>query len=416
MKSPAGMISIAAAVIVLGAVGYLAYDNHQKAVAADQAKAESDRLAAVQKEKDRLAAEKDRADAEALKKAKEEAATQIAASEAARQQAEERARVETAAHLAAARGKINIATDPAGATVTIGDLPPRTSPALFEDIKLGHYSVTVSLRNYDNVRLELDVREGAIADPGVVKLSHQLGSLDIASDPAGSNYDVRPAGSRLFVDPSEIRSGTTPASFGDLPAGDYVVTFSRDGFASHGESVSVDHGATAHVAWKFTNGNLLVTSTPSGATVTSNGRVLGITPLTLSNLQSGDVTYDLNLVGYDTTTVSGKVQGGMTLKLNATMLSVDRLAKLSDLDVRPQPIEMDQPSLSSGANNGVVEISLTVDRFGNTKDPTVVKNTTKSPDVAKACLEAVSKWKFKPGMIDDKPVNVRVTVPFTIGS
>ncbi|HTB81659.1 MAG TPA: TonB family protein [Opitutaceae bacterium] len=418
MKSPAGMISIAAAVIVLGAVGYLAYDNHQKAVAADEAgraKVESDRRATEEAQKVKLAQEK--AD-EMLKKAQADAAAQLAASQAALQQAEEKARVETAAHLAAARGKINIATDPAGATVTIGDLPPRTSPALFEDIKLGHYPVTVSLRNYDSVRLEVDVREDTIADPGIVKLSHQLGSLDITSDPPGSNYDVRPAGSRLFVDPSETRSGTTPASFSDLPAGDYVVTFSRDGFASHGESVSVDHGATAHVAWKFTNGNLLLTSTPSGATVTSDGRVLGVTPLTLSNLQSGDVTYDLNLVGYDTTTVSGKVQGGMTLKLNATMLSVDRLAKLSDLDVRPQPIQMEQPSLPSGtnANSGVVEISLTVDRFGNTKDPTVVKNTTKSQDVAKACLEAVAKWKFKPGMIDDKPVNVRVTVPFTIGS
>ncbi len=411
------MINIAAAVIVLGAVGYLAYDNHQKAVAAEQAKAESDRLAAAQKEKDRIAADKARADADALKKAQADTAAQLAASQAALQQAEEKARVETAAHLAAARGKINIATDPAGATVTIGDLPPRTSPALFEDIKLGHYPVSISLRNYDSVRLELDVRENAIADPGVVKLSHQLGSLDITSDPPGSNYDVRPAGSRLFVDPSEVRSGTTPASFGDLPAGDYVVTFSRDGFASHGESVSVDHGATAHVAWKFTNGNLLITSTPSGATVTNDGgRVLGVTPLTLSNLQSGDVTYQLSLVGYDATTVSGKVQGGMTLKLNATMLSVDRLAKLSDLDVRPQPIQMEQPSVPSGANNGVVEIALTVDRFGNTKDPVVTKNTTKSQEVAKACLDAISKWKFKPGMIDDKPVNVRVTVPFTIGS
>ena len=109
----------------------------------------------------------------------------------------------------------------------------------------------------------------------------------------------------------------------------------------------------------------------------------------------------------------------MTLKLNAAMLSVDRLANLRDLDVRPQVITKtaEQPALPTGlaANNGVVEIALTVDRFGNTKDPQVVKNTTQSDEVARYCLEAVAKWKFKPGMIDDKPVNVRVTVPFTIG-
>ncbi|HZP61220.1 MAG TPA: PEGA domain-containing protein [Opitutaceae bacterium] len=417
LKTPAGMITIAATALVIAVAGYFMYSSHQQTVAAEQ-KAATDAAAKAAADAAAKAAQaKADADAAAFRKAQADAAAQIAAAQAAAQAAEQRANVEAAAHLAAARGKINIATNPPGATVTVGNLPPRTSPALFEDLKLGHYPVTISMRNYDPVTLDLEVKEDAIADPGVVKLNHQLGAIDISSDPPGANYDIRPAGSRLFVDPSEKRSGTTPANFDDLPAGDYVITFSRDGFTSHSEDVTVNHGANAHVAWKFTNGNIVITSTPSGATVSSNGRVLGVTPLTLNNVISGDVSYDLNLVGYDTTTVSGKVQGGMTLKLNAAMLSVDRLANLNDLDTRPQPITVEQPSLPSGiADSGTVEIALTVDRFGNTKDAVISRNTTKSSDVARYCLDAVAKWKFRPGMIDGKPVNVRVTIPFKIGN
>ncbi len=50
------------------------------------------------------------------------------------------------------------------------------------------------------------------------------------------------------------------------------------------------------------------------------------------------------------------------------------------------------------------------------KDLEVVKNTTNNPDIARLCLEAVSKWKYKPGLINDKPVNVRRHVPFTISA
>src|SRR5581483_7257258 len=114
------------------------------------AKAESDRRAAEEAEKARIAQQK--ADEE-IRKARTESDAKLAASEAARQQAEERARTEAAAHFAAARGKISIITEPAGATVTVDNLPPRTSPALIDNLKLGHYPVTISLKNYDDVKL-----------------------------------------------------------------------------------------------------------------------------------------------------------------------------------------------------------------------------------------------------------------------
>jgi TonB family protein len=405
-------MAAAALVLILGV--YFAYSSHENAAK------EAAALIAKQQHDAEVAAAKQLADqqaqaAAALKKAQDDAAAKLAAAEAEARAAEDRARTEEAAHLAAARGAINIATEPTGANIYIGDLPARTSPALFTNLKIGHYSATISLPGYEPVKLNIEVKENDTADPGVIRLAHQSGSLELTSEPEGSHYSVRSASNMLLLNTSGL-SGTTPATIGSLPTGDYIVTFSRDGFQAHNETVTVSHGPPVEVTWKFVNGDVLITSTPSGATVTtSDGRVLGVTPVTINDVQPGDVAYTLTLDGYDPTAVSGKVEGGKTNTLDVALLSVDRLANLSDLDAQPQPIDQPQPQISSRiSSSGVVEINFTVDRSGNVKDLQVVKNTTNDAEVARFCLAAVSQWKYKPGLIDNKPVNVRETVPFTI--
>jgi TonB family protein len=412
IKSTAGMATIAVAALVLIGGGYFFYSSHQASVkaAADLVKQQHDAEVAAKQLADQQAQA-----AAALKKAQDDAAAKLAAAEAEAKAAEERARVEEAAHLAAARGAINIATEPTGATISIGDLPPRTSPALFTNLRIGHYPVVISLPGYESTKVNVEVKENDTADPGVIKLTHEVGSLQLTSEPTGSRYSVRSASDMLLLSTSGL-SGTTPAMIRGLPTGDYIVTFSRDGFQAHDETVKVSHDTPAEASWKFVNGDVLVTSTPSGATVTtSDGRVVGVTPLTLNDVRPGDISYTLTLDGYDPATISSKVEGGKTNTLDATLLSVNRLANLSDLDAQPQPIDQPQPQISSRiTDSGVVEVNFTVDRSGNVKDLQVVKNTTNDAEVARLCLAAVSQWKYKPGLIDDKPVNVRETVPFTI--
>jgi TonB family protein len=413
-NSTAGKATMAAAGLVLIGVIYFAYSSHQKAAqeAADLiAKQQHDAEVATQKQ----LAEQQAQAAAALKQAQEDAAAKLAAVEAQAKAAEDKARIEEAAHIAAARGQINIATEPAGATIVIGNLSPRTSPALFANLKIGNYPVTISLANYETTKLIVEVKENETADPGVIKLTHQTGSLELTSDPVGAGYSVRSAGNMLLLSTSSL-SGTTPAMLSDLPTGDYIVTFSREGFQNHSETVTVSHDTPAQASWRFVNGSVLVTSTPSGATVTTaDGGVLGVTPVTINDVTPGDVSYRLSLEGYDQATITAKIEGGKTNPLNATLLSIDRLAELKDLDSQPQPVEQPQPQISARiTDSGVVEIDFTVDRSGNVKDLAVVRNTTNNAEVARLCLAAVSQWKYKPGVIDDKPVNVRLQVPFAI--
>jgi TonB family protein len=406
---------MAAAALVLLLVVYFAYSSHEKSVkeAADLiAKQQHD---AEVKAQQQLADQQAQA-AAALKQAQADAAAKLAAVEAQEKLEEAKAADEARKHHDDARGAINIATDPTGATIAIGDMPPRISPALFTDLKLGNYPVTITLPNYEPTILNIEVKENETADPGVVKLAHQTGSLELTSEPAGASYTVRSANNMLLLN-TEGLTGTTPATLNQLPIGDYIVTFSREGFQPHSDTVTVSHDVPAQSSWKFVNGNVLVTSTPSGATVTANdGSVLGVTPVTINNVLPGDITYTLTLDGYDPATITGKIEGGKTNTIDATLLSVNRLANLADLDAQPQPIEQPQPVISERTihDSGVVEIDFTVDRSGNTKDLTVVKNTTNNPEIERLCLDAISKWKYKPGLIDDKPVNVRLKVPFAI--
>jgi protein TonB len=63
---------------------------------------------------------------------------------------------------------------------------------------------------------------------------------------------------------------------------------------------------------------------------------------------------------------------------------------------------------------GVVSVSFEVDEHGNVQDATVQKSTNSKFD--QPALDAIRKWKFKPGRKDGVPVKMKVAIPlqFTV--
>jgi protein TonB len=63
---------------------------------------------------------------------------------------------------------------------------------------------------------------------------------------------------------------------------------------------------------------------------------------------------------------------------------------------------------------GVVSVSFEVDEQGNVQDPAVQKSTNSKFD--QPALDAIKKWKFKPGRKDGVPVKMKVAIPlqFTV--
>ena len=417
LKTPAGIAVIGSAVMVLGATIFFYRQFAEEKTAALHAQAVAEQHAAAEAAARRQAEQHlAKVEAEARRRAEEEVTQKNAAVEAARQQAAEEARrreIETN-RLLNGRGSLVIATEPAGATIDIGNLAPRVSPATVSDLRLGHYTVKISLTGYDPANLDVEIKDNEATAPGPIRLVRQTGSLTLATEPAGENYEVRPAASRFFAAASDLRQGKTPATLADLPTGEYTVIFSREGWPNHTENVVIEHNRAAQISSKFSGGSVTITSTPAGASVTRHGLALGVAPLTLEDVQPGEASYTLEVQGYIPVDVTGRVEPEKTLRLDATLISVDRIAGTSDLDERPVPIKTVEPIIThyQEKTEGTAIISLMIDRDGTPKDLKVEQAS--SLQFGRRCLEAAARWRVSPGKIKGIPVKTRVSLPFNI--
>ena len=411
-KNPTALMAVAGVVIALVAGGGL-YVHSQSEAAARLAleKQQTEQRLKAEMEKAQLAEQKAKEEAESRKKIEAEFSQKLVTSETARQQAESEALAQTAARLANARGSLVVTTNPAGAMVTVGNLPPRNSPATFSDIKIGTYPVTITLAHHEEMKLELAVKENATTESGPLALVALFGALKIISDPGVAAYELHPANT-LMVAPESRRTGRTPASLEDLSPGDYSVTLTREGWAPHTQVVSITRSATTYLKWQWPNGVVKITSTPAGATVMRAGTSLGVTPLTLTDQAPGETRYEETLDHFEPLPLVAHVEGGGTLELSAQFKPEDRVFAINEVDQKPDAIGSKQPELPYylTLEGGRVEIQLTVNRDGTTKNLSIVQAS--SPDLGKYCLAAVTKWQFKPGQKSGSPVNVKLKLPF----
>jgi TonB family protein len=416
VKTPAFFAVIAVLVVVLG-LGAFFYHKFAKEQEADRlAKAQSEQRLAAEVEARHKAELQAKAETDARKRAEAAAAQTNVAAEAARKQAEEEAkrRESETNRLLNGRGSLVIVTEPAGAAVAISNFAPRVSPATITDLRLGHYTIAVTLPGYDPLSVEVEIKENAATDPGVLRLVRQTGSVEITTEPAGVSFEVRPAPPRISLGGSEVKTGKTPATVTDLPIGDYVITFRREGWPDHTENVSIERGKTAHITPKYLGGSVTITSSPSGAKIMRNGAAIGETPLTLNDQQPGDVSYTLDLAGYISTTVEGKIEPEQSLTLSGSLRAEDRIVSIRELDERPVAIKTVQPEVGydAGRNGGSALISLVVDRDGTPKDLKV--ESASEAEFGKRCLAAAAQWRFRPGTIKGVPVKTRVSLPFKL--
>jgi TonB family protein len=418
LRTPAGLAAIGSAVLVLGGAIFLYQEFAEQKAAALRAQAAAEQHAATEAAARRQAELQAKADAEARRRAEEDAAQKSAAAEAARQQAADviRTREAETSRLLNGRGSLVLVTEPAGASVEISNLAPHVTPVTLSDLRLGRYTIKLSLPGYDPANVEAEIKDNETTDPGTIRLVRQTGSLTLTTEPAGMSFEVRPAAARFFAAASDLRQGKTPATLADLPTGEYAVIFSREGWPNHTQNVVIEHNGSAQASSAFPGGSVTITSTPTGASVSRNGLGLGVTPLTIADVPPGAATYSLELNGFVPTDVTGQVEPDKAIHLEATLTPADRIARIADLDERPEPIKTVDPAINrlQEPGGGKVIISLTIDRDGTPKDLKI--EDASNTQLGRRCLEAVEQWRFKPGKIRGVPVKTRVSLPFNIAA
>ena len=90
-----------------------------------------------------------------------------------------------------------------------------------------------------------------------------------------------------------------------------------------------------------------------------------------------------------------------------------KIFDISQLDRRPEGLFQQKPnypiSMKQQGIQGTVVVEAIIDSHGNVDNPVIYSSP--NPDFNDPALQAVSKWKFRPGRKDGRAVNTRVRIP-----
>jgi MYXO-CTERM domain-containing protein len=133
---------------------------------------------------------------------------------------------------------------------------------------------------------------------------------------------------------------TTPCTFSGVSAGSHSISIYYSGYQNYYAPVTVYSGQTATVnaflTPSTTTGNLLVSSSPSGADVYVDGSYYGSTPRTVGNLAYGQHSVTLRLAGYQPYSSTVTINPGQTTSIYPT-LNPNQAAQTGDLAVSSSP-------------------------------------------------------------------------------
>jgi hypothetical protein len=200
-------------------------------------------------------------------------------------------------HLARSKGALEIQSNPPGAQFSLRSNDGQISrqgiaPQKIVDLPTGKYSIVVKRGDWE-MRDELEIQRNEFTRKSFAFVSAMV------------NITSEPSGAAVIVDGTS--RGRTPLRL-DLPARTHELVARLDGWPEERQSFTVEAQGENAAHFVFANGSVKITSAPGGATVVANGNELGQTPLVIEEVKPGPVTYELRLSGYNTTSVTGKVE------------------------------------------------------------------------------------------------------------
>ncbi|MCI0611991.1 TonB family protein [bacterium] len=134
---------------------------------------------------------------------------------------------------AEALGQVSVTSEPAGATVWVGDEKKGVTPLQLADLPIGKYSIQVKLPGYEDFKqdVELTKEQSTLDLPVTLKLvdpTQLKGSVRIVSVPDGAD---------VILDGKVL--GKTPFKWQRAPVGDQILVFKKEGYEDRSVTVSV---------------------------------------------------------------------------------------------------------------------------------------------------------------------------------
>jgi hypothetical protein len=211
----------------------------------------------------------------------------------------------------AAKGVVAVDSNPTGAKVTIGDMI-KTTPAHVDSLAPGDYDVTVQLDGYEDYKTKVTVSPTSPTDLGVINLVQKAGDLSLASPQSNVTYTL--TGPNGYDN-----KGSVPDKVSTLPVGDYTLTATQGDWALPPMPISITDHNTTNKEIKFPYAKVMISSTPSGATVRQGRTILGTTPLTLPQVRPTDMHLTVDLAPYTVQTLDLHVADFANINKNVAL-------------------------------------------------------------------------------------------------
>ena len=219
--------------------------------------------------------------------------------------------------LVLASGTIDISSEPAGATVTVNGIEKGETPIRVEEVPRGRATVKFHLDGFEDEVRELAINAGDVQTLPIV-LKGLPGTIHLSSVPGGARFYV-----------NGVAHGKGPVSIPGLKPGTYEVRAELEGYGTLSRSITVNNGESVNEEFRLSNvmGRIEVRTSPAGAQVFLDGRLVGMTKssdseiefsdiLPIENVMEGEHTLVMKMEGYADLTRHPRVRSERTTRFH----------------------------------------------------------------------------------------------------
>lgn len=203
-------------------------------------------------------------------------------------------------------GKASINSIPEGASVLLNGIDKGVTPVVLNDIEEGEYDITIQKEGFEPYTEKIMISS---AKTGEVTATLQPfnGALQITSEPTGAE---------VYID--SVKAGITPFRSNQAAKGEHLIRIDSQGYEPWKQNVKIVAGENIEIKAELTpsRGVLQVNSQPSDADVFISGKNLGKTPLTLKEIQSGEIAVEVRKKCYADNSRKVTIKSGILSRID----------------------------------------------------------------------------------------------------
>ncbi len=205
------------------------------------------------------------------------------------------------AELEPVSASVMITSEPKGAFISMDGKQIGETPLIIHGQAIGKHAAQISMGGYVTQEISWTI-EDARPQLVSVKLSSNMGSLSFSSEPPGA---------AVSIDGKYL--GKTPCS-GKFEQGEHAVKIEKPDYTVFEQKVTLarDEEKTVEAVLALLPGGLKITSNPTDAECSVNGKPTRNTPVELSNIPPGQYEIKLHKGGFDDISETVTVSPGQT--------------------------------------------------------------------------------------------------------